>query len=57
MFFGIMAFLKILFLIVDTICIQVLEAVLWTIRCEVEVIINLPPQINKQMKQVNQVLK
>jgi hypothetical protein len=52
-----MAFLKLLFLIMDTICIQVLKAVFWSIRVEVEVIINLPPQINKQMKWVNQVLK
>jgi hypothetical protein len=41
----------------DAVYIQVLEETLKTIRCEVEVIINLPPQINKQMKWVNQVLK
>jgi len=50
MFFSIMAFLKILFLIMD---IQVLEVIFWTIRCEDEVIINLPPQTYEQIEWVS----
>jgi len=43
MFFDIMAFMKISFFIMNTICIQILEEVLKVIGCEGEVVVSLPP--------------
>ncbi len=43
MFFDIMAFMKISFLIMNPICIQILEEVFKVIGCEGEVVVSLPP--------------
>jgi hypothetical protein len=58
MFFDIMDYLKILFLIMKLVRIQILEEFFWTIKHEGEVVVNLPLlDIHKQMEWINQILE